>query len=244
MGRKPRAATASVPNSWNYEIFEIMWISWIFQILRKIAIFFEFWRSIEKSRFLTNFLEKFGFSWTVRYSLSAKFNRFFIILGGQEETDQKTMLFKKDRKIRFFLVFWRTTWFAVVLKNRGFWWIFENGHIRLFCGERLGVWNLEFLKLWYTWIFKFFNLFLALVSFKSRLYANGSKTTCRDSIRSQLLKLWNIWNYVNFLDFSNIKENRDFLRILKIDWKITIFNKFSRKIWIFLNCPLPAKRKI
>ena len=45
----------------------------------------------------------------VNFSLSAKFNRFFIILGGLEETDQKTTFFQKDPKIVIFRGFW---WFT------------------------------------------------------------------------------------------------------------------------------------
>ena len=91
--------------------------SWFFikyQSLLKSGIFKEnhIFREIRgllwisrKYRFLRNFVKKTGFFWTVRYSLSAKFNRFFIILGGSGCRDQKSTDFKKDRKTWFFLVF-------------------------------------------------------------------------------------------------------------------------------------------
>ena len=64
-----------------------------------------------KYRFSSNFLQNLVFLTYVNFSLSAKFNRFFIILGGIEETDQKTTVFQKYPKIVVF---------------RGFSWFFEK----------------------------------------------------------------------------------------------------------------------
>ena len=66
-----------------------------FRRLTKFVIFREF---LENTDFLQIFLKIWGFWYTRNFSLSAKFNRFFIILGGLEEKDQKSWFFKKDRK--------------------------------------------------------------------------------------------------------------------------------------------------
>ena len=58
------------------------------------------------------FCQNLGFLTYVNFSLSAKFNRFFIILGGIEEKDQKLWFFKKPRKN---VVFRGFSWFLVVL---------------------------------------------------------------------------------------------------------------------------------
>ena len=100
--------------------FHIKEILRSFEFSKKIAIF------RQKSRFLTY----------VNFSLSAKFNRFFIILGGLEEKDQKNHIFKKDLKIGFFLDFLGFSRFSIVAKNVIFRGFLENsefqGKLRFF----------------------------------------------------------------------------------------------------------------
>ena len=52
-----------------------------------------------------NFCQNLDFLTYVNFSLSAKFNRFFIILGGRVVWSKKSTDFKKQRKMWFFLVF-------------------------------------------------------------------------------------------------------------------------------------------
>ena len=102
----------------------------IFQILKVIRVFCCFFKEDPRIRgiswFFLKFKENTDFLWIflknrdfsriltyVNFSLSAKFNRFFIILGGIEEKDQKLWFFKKPTKNVVF---------------RGFSWFFENTH--------------------------------------------------------------------------------------------------------------------
>ena len=74
----------------------------------KNLIFLEILR---KTRF---FRQNWGFRTYVNFSLSAKFNRFFIILGGLEEMDRESWFFKEPEKN---VVFRGFPCFHVVLKT-------------------------------------------------------------------------------------------------------------------------------
>ena len=71
-----------------------------FNKTRKNSIFLENQR---KYRFSSNFLENLVFLTYVNFSLSAKFNRFFIILGGSGCRDQNPRFFEIREKSRFFV---------------------------------------------------------------------------------------------------------------------------------------------
>ena len=84
---------------------------WLSKKAKKNLIFFEILRKIRIFRQFSGFLTY------VNFSLSAKFNRFFIILGGIEEMDQKSWIFKKSRKNVVFRGFQENRWFFIIFEK-------------------------------------------------------------------------------------------------------------------------------
>ena len=85
----------------------IRWISWILENFK------------ENTDFLQIFLKNLHFSWFLTYvnfSLSAKFNRFFIILGGSPEIDRD---FKNRWFSRKIAIFQRKSWFSLIFQILG-----------------------------------------------------------------------------------------------------------------------------
>ena len=94
-------------------------------IFKKIAYFKEipgFEGPPRKYWFSSNFVKKTGFFWTVRYSLSAKFNRFFIILGGSAWRDRKNRVFQRTPKTTIFGGFLGFSLISIIVKNVVFSW--------------------------------------------------------------------------------------------------------------------------